>query len=80
MHVHDRPDGLCATPLKSIRRKCLECSCGKASEVARCELVQCWLWPWRFGKHLDRPKRQLTEKRKEQLRSSLKQAREARRP
>lgn len=28
------------TPLKAIRRKCLSCCCGSASEVGKCEVVE----------------------------------------
>lgn len=33
----------------AIRRKCLDCCCGDRSEVARCEITSCALWPFRFG-------------------------------
>lgn len=41
------------TPLKAIRAKCLECSCGQAKEVRLCILKNCSLYPYRMGK---RPK------------------------
>lgn len=41
------------TPLKAIRAKCLECSCGQAKEVRLCILKDCPLYPYRMGK---RPK------------------------
>lgn len=41
------------TPLKAIRAKCLECSCGQAKEVRLCILTNCPLHPYRMGK---RPK------------------------
>ena len=34
---------------KAIRAKCLDCCCGSPSEVARCHIVKCPLWPFRFG-------------------------------
>jgi hypothetical protein len=48
-----RPKNEVATPLKSIRRKCLECCCGVFKEVELCPIEKCWLWPYRMGR---RPK------------------------
>ena len=42
------------TPLKSIRKKCLECSGGSPKEVTECHITDCPLFPYRFGKN---PKR-----------------------
>ena len=41
------------TPLRAIRAKCLDCCAGQVAEVRRCELENCPLYPYRFGK---RPK------------------------
>ena len=41
------------TPIKTIRAKCLECSCGSFIEVKYCTVKKCPLYPYRFGK---RPK------------------------
>lgn len=41
------------TPLKSIRAKCLECSCGQAKEIRLCVMKKSPLYPYRMGK---RPK------------------------
>lgn len=38
------------TPLKSIRRKCLDCCCGSAQEVRLCAVKNCTLYPYRLGK------------------------------
>jgi len=39
------------TPLKAIRRKCVDdCSGGSAKHVAYCLSSECPLWPYRFGK------------------------------
>jgi len=43
------------TPLKAIRRKCLDCCCGSPQEVKSCELDFCSLHPYRLGKN---PRRQ----------------------
>ncbi len=38
------------TALKAIRSYCLSCSGGKAKEVQCCELKECALYRFRFGK------------------------------
>lgn len=35
--------------LKSIRRKCVDCSGGQIAEVKLCTVQKCDLWPFRFG-------------------------------
>lgn len=34
---------------KVIRARCLDCCCGQAAEVRRCEVTSCPSWPYRFG-------------------------------
>lgn len=34
---------------RAIRNKCLDCCAGNDAEVRRCELIQCPLFPYRFG-------------------------------
>ena len=41
------------TPMKAIRAKCLDCCAGQVAEIRHCELENCPLHPYRFGK---RPK------------------------
>lgn len=41
------------TPMKAIRKKCVECSGGSYREVALCTVKKCPLYAYRFGK---RPK------------------------
>ena len=41
------------TPMKAIRKKCLDCSCGQIKEVKECLIKTCPLYPYRNGK---RPK------------------------
>jgi len=43
------------TPIKAIRAKCLDCSGEQPSEVRNCEISECPLYEYRFGKN---PKRQ----------------------
>ena len=38
------------TPIKSIRDKCLDCTAGSRKEIRLCLVVQCALYPYRFGK------------------------------
>jgi hypothetical protein len=35
--------------LKVVRAKCLDCSAGSQSEVAKCTAIRCALWPYRMG-------------------------------
>ncbi len=42
------------TPLKAIRQKCLECSCGSSHEVNLCPITDCALYEFRFGKNSNR--------------------------
>lgn len=37
------------TPIKAIRAKCLECSCGNNTEVRECVIPECPLYPYRMG-------------------------------
>jgi len=39
------------TPLKAIRRKCLECSNFSHHQVRNCPIETCPLYPFRFGKN-----------------------------
>ena len=41
------------TPIKAIRAKCLECSCGQYKEVKLCPVKNCPLYAYRNGR---RPK------------------------
>jgi hypothetical protein len=38
------------TPIKTIRLKCLDCTAGSRKEVRLCTVVQCPLYPYRFGR------------------------------
>jgi len=46
--------GKCLTPIRSIRRKCLDCSAGQAQEVRLCPVTSCALYPFRLGKNPNR--------------------------
>lgn len=34
---------------RAIRAKCIECQGGQQAEVARCQIADCPLWPYRSG-------------------------------
>ena len=61
---------LLQTPIKAIREKCLDCSCGQYKEVRLCPVINCALYPYRMGVRpsddtLD-PLRSLSEKTDEE--------------
>ncbi len=37
------------SPLKAIRSRCLDCSCGSKKEVRLCPATACPLYPYRLG-------------------------------
>ena len=37
------------TPLKAIRKKCINCSGFSCKEVTNCDFTDCSLYPYRFG-------------------------------
>ena len=51
----DIQKGVCVeyekNPVKAIRKKCLECSGDYIKEVENCPVVECAIWPFRFGKN-----------------------------
>ena len=47
-------DKLYDTPIKAIRKKCLDCTCGQVKEIRLCPVVSCALWPYRFGRRPDK--------------------------
>ena len=46
-------DKLYDTPIKAIRKKCLDCTCGQVKEIRLCPVVSCACWPYRFGRRPD---------------------------
>lgn len=38
-------------PLKAIRLKCLDCTCGQEVEIRECTITSCALWPYRMGRY-----------------------------
>lgn len=48
------------TPMKAIRKKCLECCCGQTKEVRTCDIKTCALHPYRSG-HRPKDEENITE-------------------
>lgn len=46
------------TPLRAIRKKCMECTCNAPTDIAKCTVTDCTLWPYRLGK---RPRRKAVD-------------------
>ena len=41
------------TPIKAIRKKCLDCTCYQPKEVRLCPNIDCPIYPYRFGRRPD---------------------------
>jgi len=41
------------TPVKAIRQKCLDCTCGQYEEIRLCPIIDCALYPYRMGRRPD---------------------------
>ena len=37
------------TPIKAIRKKCLDCTCYQPKEIRLCTIIDCPIYPYRFG-------------------------------
>lgn len=55
-------DHMKLTPMKAIRKKCLECSNGSFNEVKLCPIINCALYSYRFGHRPDTGKEIPTSK------------------
>ena len=47
-------DKLYDTPIKAIRKKCLDCTCGQVLEIRECPVINCALYPYRMGRRPDK--------------------------
>lgn len=65
------------SPLKAIRLKCLDCSCGSSNEVKQCPAEKCPLYPFREGHNPFIAKREYTEEQKEAIKSRLMNSRQS---
>ena len=41
------------TPIKAIRKKCLDCTCNQYEEIRLCPIIDCALYPYRMGTRPD---------------------------
>lgn len=55
------------TPMKAIRRKCIDCSGGSSNEVKLCPVKNCPLYDYRFGKDPHRKKVEYTEEQRKAM-------------
>ena len=63
------------SPMKAIRLKCLDCSCGSSNEVKLCTVTKCPLYPFREGHNPYKKKREYTEEQRNALKRHLSQIR-----
>lgn len=42
------------TPVKAIRKKCLDCSNYQSKEIRLCTVINCAIYPYRFGRRPDK--------------------------
>lgn len=63
------------SPLKTIRAYCVHCCCESANEVKLCGAKDCKLYPYRFGKSVNRKPRILTDEQRKVLSDRLQKAR-----
>ena len=42
------------TPVKDIRKHCLDCCYGSHKEVNQCHVIKCAIYPYRFGRRPDK--------------------------
>lgn len=54
------------SPLKAIRAKCLDCTCGQVNEVKECPITDCPLYVFRSGRN-PYHKLNLTEEQRKKL-------------
>ena len=65
------------SPIKAIRANCIDCCGGSVNEVKLCQLTDCPMHPFRFGKNPFN-KRTLTPEQKIAYAERMKKVREAR--
>jgi len=41
------------TPIKAIRKKCIDCCNGQYKEIRNCTVINCALYPYRIGRRPD---------------------------
>lgn len=66
------------SPIKAIRAKCMECSCGQREEVKLCPIEDCALYPFRFGKNpFNKKTKTMSDEQKAAAAERMKKARES---
>ena len=55
------------SPLKAVRRKCIECAGGSADSAAKCKMYSCPLWDYRFGTNPYKKERNISEDERKML-------------
>ncbi len=50
--LEEWPEDTERSPIKAIRKKCLDCSGGNDAEVRKCVITDCPLYPFRMGKNV----------------------------
>ena len=63
------------TPLRAIRRRCLDCCCGSSHEVKLCPATDCPLHSFRLGKNPNIKPRNLTPEQRAAAAERLAKAR-----
>ena len=63
------------TPVKAIRKYCLQCSGDSPKEVRLCVIPECPLYPFRLGRNPNRKGRVLSEDEKQEIRDRFNKAR-----
>ena len=41
------------TPVKAMRKKCIDCCNGQYEEIRKCTVINCALYPYRMGRRPD---------------------------
>ena len=72
------PETSHSNPVKAIRMKCMDCFGGHRSEVDRCPVKDCALYPFRMGRNPFRAVREMTDEQKQAAAERLAKARAAR--
>ena len=62
-------------PVKAIRAKCMDCTCGSAKEVELCPIVKCPVHAFRLGRNPYRTKREMSDEQKAAAKERLATAR-----
>ena len=63
-----------AEMLRTMRMKCLDCTCNQVKEVQLCPAEDCPLWPFRMGKDPNKKARQMSEAQKAALDAARRKA------